>query len=361
MNQELISFLKTALECSVFVDPLQPGLAYEELVEIGNRVGYQAGEIGDALRYVTTQYTGGKRLLPDGNTTASWVFFTREEPDYRNFDAFDFVVAELNALARAEGAARALLQRSVMVERAVAKGILRHDIEVAITYQVMAKMLAEKDGVLRFPNNHGARGVPSAQLTMGPRQTIRKADRARAYPIVKDVIERRTDGRPKHAEPLDAFAEELDWLGYSPFRLWWKQTVAELRHTDPNAAPVSASVLAAALVEGALTFVVKHARKSGLSVFQSKDFERDPRTWKIDDLVASAASGSGSAILDLPVKGRAETLIRTRQRIHAGRMLSDYPGGPPDIRPEEARDAKATAEQVVRAVLDWLQKRPSSP
>jgi hypothetical protein len=68
----------------------------------------------------------------------------------------------------------------VIVERAVAKGVLRHDIEAAITYQVMAKMLTEKDGVLRFPNIHGARGVPSEQLTMGSRQIIRKADRARA-------------------------------------------------------------------------------------------------------------------------------------------------------------------------------------
>jgi hypothetical protein len=205
----------------------------------------------------------------------------------------------------------------------------------------------------------GVRGLPSEQLRTGPNQTFRNPSRERAYPIVKDVIERRADGRPKHAEPLDAFADELDKLGYGRFRLWWKRTVAELRHTDPNGTPVSASVLAAALVEGALTFIVTHARKSG--AFQSKDYDKDPRSWKIDELVASAASGGASAILDLQTKSRAETLIRLRQRIHAGRMLSDYPDGPPDIRPEEARDAKATAEQVVRAVLDWLQQHPPSP
>lgn len=104
--------------------------------------------------------------------------------------------------------------------------------------------------------------------------------------------------------------------------------------------------------------MVKHARESGLGVFQSKDFDREPRTWKIDDLVSSAATGSTTAILDLQTKNRAETLIRNRQRIHAGRMLSEFPGGPPDIRPDEARDAKATADQVVRAVLDWLQRFP---
>lgn len=91
---------------------------------------------------------------------------------------------------------------------------------------------------------------------------------------------------------------------------------------------------------------------------ESKDYERDPRTWKIEDLVASAASGGPNAILDIQAKTRAEALIRTRQRIHAGRMLSDYPAGPPDLRPDEARAAKETAEQVVRAILDWLQKNP---
>jgi hypothetical protein len=116
--------------------------------------------------------------------------------------------------------------------------------------------------------------------------------------------------------------------------------------------------LAGALVEGSLTFVVKHARNLNLGVFRSKSFDGEPRTWKIDELVASAASGSDSAILDTQAKIRAQTLIRTRQRIHAGRMLHDFPQGVPDIRPEEARDAKATAEQVVRQVLDWLWRFP---
>ena len=253
----------------------------------------------------------------------------------------------------------AQLERSVVVERALAKAIPRNDIEVAITYLVMANQLTEKDAVLRFPDNNGVHWLPSEQLkSMNRHQPMRKDARARAHPIVKDIIERRTDGRPKHVESLDAFVEELDKLGYGSFRLWWTQTVAELRHSDAHSSPVSVSVLAAALVEGALTFVVKHARKLRLGVFLSKDFERDPRTWKIDALVASAASGSEAAILDVQTKNRAETLIRTRQRIHAGRMLSDFQAGVPDIRPEDARDAKATADQVVRRVLDWLQKFP---
>jgi hypothetical protein len=281
-----------------------------------------------------------------------------EDPDFRNFDAFDFVINELNILAKAEGAAHATLLRDVVVERAVAKGISHHDIQLAITYQVMANILVEKDGVLRFPNGHGVRALPSVQLRSGPQHIQQKPWRKKAYPLVKDVIDRRSDGRPNYAEPLDAFADQLDALNHGQFRLWWKQTVAELRQANPNTAPTSSSVLAAALVEAALTFVVNHARGMGLGVFQSKDFERPPRNWKIDDLVTSAATGGATAILDTPTKNRAETLIRSRQRIHAGRFLSEFPNGPPDIRPEEARDARATADQVVRAVIDWLGRYP---
>lgn len=359
MNQEIINLLQAAVECSVFLNPTDPGLTYEEILEVGARAGYQAGEVGDAAPHAGTRYVGVKRILPDQRLCASWAFFFHEEPEYRNFDAFDFVVKELNARVRADGARNAQLERNLVVARALAKAIPRNDIELAITYQIMAGLLVEKDGVVKFSQSHSVQGLPSEQRQAISRgQPMRKPARARAYPIVKDIIERRTDGRPKYVEPLDAFAEELNKLGYGAFRLWWTQTVAELRHGDTYSSPVSTSVLAAALIEGALTFVVKHARNLRLGVFLSKDFDRDPRTWKIDDLVASAASGSEAAILDVQTKNWAETLIRIRQRIHAGRMLSDFPGGVPDIRPEEARDAKATAEQVVRRVLDWLQKFP---
>jgi hypothetical protein len=359
MNQEIIKLLQAAIECSVFLNPTEPGLSYDEILEVGKRAGFQPGEVGDAASHAGEQYIGVKRIIPGENIRVSWQFFFREEPDYRNFYAFDFVVSELNARVRSDGVRNAQLERALVVERAVAKDIPRHDIEVAITYQVMANILSEKDGVLRFANNSGVHGLPSEIIqTTGRNQPFRKDARARVQPIVKDIIERRKDGRPKYVESLDAFADALDKVGHGPFRLWWTQTVAELRQGDSHSSPVSVSVLAAALVEGALTFVVKHARKRGLAVFRSKDFDGDPRVWKIDALVASAASGSEAAILDVQTKNRAETLIRTRQRIHAGRMLSDFPAGVPDIRPEEARDAKATAEQVVRRVLDWLEKFP---
>jgi hypothetical protein len=136
--------------------------------------------------------------------------------------------------------------------------------------------------------------------------------------------------------------------------------VAELGRTAPASSPLSALVLSAALVEGALTFVVKHSQKLGLPPFGSSDFTKDPRSWRIDDLVASAARGGDAAILDPQTKNRADGLVRTRQRIHAGRMLSEFPQGVPDLRPEEAREAVAVAEQIVRRILDWLEKYPAA-
>jgi hypothetical protein len=180
------------------------------------------------------------------------------------------------------------------------------------------------------------------------------------YPIVKDIVSRRLDGRPASSEPFDAFAEQLTKLGYGSFRLWWMQLVRELQQASAQTSPVMVTVLAGALVEGALASIVKHARRNGVGVMGSKTFEESPTRWRIDDLVSSASAGGERAILAARLRSRAESLIRTRQRIHAGRMLVDFPGGLTDLRPEEARDAQATAEQVVRCIIDWLQNYPAA-
>lgn len=71
------------------------------------------------------------------------------------------------------------------------------------------------------------------------RQPRNMPNREKAYPIVEDIISRRTDGRPASAEPFDDFASRLVELGYEPFQLWWRQTVAELKVLDAGTTPVS--------------------------------------------------------------------------------------------------------------------------
>jgi hypothetical protein len=352
-------FVLTALECSFYHDPTDPGLTHSELLEVGSRMNLFPGEINDALIHATGHIAGFRqdRLLPGQNVTVGWkIFSISSQPDYRNFAALDFLFSEMNLRIRQDGSQRAQLYRNVVVEQASATNIPKRDIEAAITISVASGLLKEKDDILKPLSSALYVPLPSAQRSNSPHMRSPSPDalREQIYRLVGDVIQRRTDGRSKQIEPLDAFVEVLAPLGYGKFSLWWTQIVAELKRTDPASSPLSCLVLSAALVEGALTFVVKHARSKDLGVFKSSDFERDPKTWKIEDLVRSAASGSQDAILDEPSRFRASQVVQTRQRIHAGRMLSDYSSGLPDLKPEEARDAKATAEMVVRKVLDWL-------
>lgn len=129
----------------MFLNPTDPGLSYDELFEVAKRLEWRDGEIRDALPHVGNRIIGARRILPDNHTLASWNLFFGEDPEYRKFDAFDFVVAHLNDEVKDVGAANAQLDRKVVVERAVAKGISRKDIEVAVTYQVLSGTLVDTD------------------------------------------------------------------------------------------------------------------------------------------------------------------------------------------------------------------------
>lgn len=364
-QQQVKALLVAAFECSYYLSPNDPGLTNDELNEAGGRLGLQQGEINDVIRDVADVYWGGvptDKILPkrEAGMLATWQHFIwNEEPEYRDIRAFDFFYSEWDNSRRLHGGGNVSIERSTLTERAAQAGIRRLSIETTIAIMKFAGQLTEKDGILRPQLITGDLTLPSVNLKRNnPQQIHRNSARATAYPIIKDIVARRHDGRMPATEPFDAFAGQLATLGYEKFRLWWQQLVSECRLIDAQTAPVAVTVAAAALVEGCLTFVVQHARNRNLGVMGSRTFEGSPTSWRIDDLVASAAAGKDAAILDATVKNRADLLVRTRQRIHAGRMIADYPGGPPDLRPEEARDAKATAELVVRRVLDWLQKYP---
>jgi hypothetical protein len=346
----VVIFVRAAVECSVYASPDDPGLTYDEILEVGRRADFQPGELADALPFSGNSNLPNGRYGPDNLTTSVWpIFAFDEEPDYRPIAALDFVFTEFNELLQAEGHSRARMGRGVLIERAVASGISRQDASVAIAILMFSGQLVEKNELLQRPHGGIYKPLPSEQRRANsPRQKTAKPIRQLAYPLVKDVIERRDDARSKYTEPFDIFADQLTGLGYKPFRLWWTQIVGELRRANGHLSPVTVAVLSAALVEGALTFVVQHARTLKLGPMGSKTFEIEPRTWKVDDLVRSASSGSDAAILQPSARDRAERLIGVRQRIHAGRMRSDFPSGPSDLRPEEAREAIQTAEIVNR-------------
>lgn len=355
MNREFNALLRQALLCSVFVDPTDPGLTDAEIYEIGRSAGFQDGEIGDTIPSVSRQDHGRFRSVATNHDLLFSEIVETSNPPLLNRDAADFVRTEMNARIRADGVRGARLDRGAVVERAVTAGHDRTEVEGAITCLVIAGQLGlTSEGALSSQQHSGPMQLFSEQARRSASQP--NAVRPRALALVRDVVARRTDGRPRHAEPLDAFGEALEQIGFRQFRAWWRQTVTELRGSDPTSAPIACTVLSAALMEGCLIFAARYARDRQLGSFQSSNFEGEPRGWKAEKLIESAALGGASAILAPQIKARAEHLNRIRQRVHVGRLLSENPGGVPDLRPEEGRDAKATAEQVVRAVLDWIER-----
>lgn len=286
--REVRQFVAAAVEASVYICPTTPGLAREEFFELGRRLGYEQGEIGDAIDYGLNAgqlAQLGRLVEPDEDLNPLWdTFLRREDPEYRSVRAFDFVQLQFQDVARKLGVQKAQIGRSELVERGIASGVPRVEIEATLAILKIMKHMSETGDVLRLAPGRESRPLTSeilAQYKGQPTQSRPMLDRV--YTIVRDVIERRVDGRASSSEPLDAFADQLVALGYAPFRLWWMQSAAELKRLSPELNPVAVSVLAAALVEGALTFVVRHARSSGLNVLGSKTFDEPPQRWKIDD------------------------------------------------------------------------------
>lgn len=112
-GQELPNFLKAALECSVFADPLNPGLTFIELKEVAKQAGYLDGEVNDAITRLDHTYAeDSNNLLPGKQTTVFWnMYWQKDQPDFRNLEAFDFVYSEFNQALRELGAGGARLER----------------------------------------------------------------------------------------------------------------------------------------------------------------------------------------------------------------------------------------------------------
>jgi hypothetical protein len=209
---EVVNFVRAAVEASVYIAPTDPGLTRQEIEAIGKEAGFLPGELNDALHQVSSPKYGEERFLPDQSTTVLWLINQAQEPEYRNFKAFDFVISELQMEVRSKGALHAQLDRNVIVDRAVAAGLSEHDAEVAITVMRMSSHLTEKDGVIRFERGHESHPLPGAQLTQGRRQARQRKDLIQAYPLVEHIIGQRATLAPtedEQAEPKKPFLGKL--------------------------------------------------------------------------------------------------------------------------------------------------------
>lgn len=222
-DNQVQALVRAALECTVYIAPIDPGLTGEEMSEVATRLGVERGELHAALGQEAGVHGRGNRLLPNPNRILPWLLLRHEDPEYRNFEAMDFVHTTLHELARKEGYDRARLERGVLVERGCARGLKRHDLEVALTIFAMREYVTVADGIVHMKPAYKNRMLPTRERDQHRPDHGIRADEARqvAYAAVKDVVERRTDGRHAHAEPFDAFSEEIGRLGYGQFRVWW--------------------------------------------------------------------------------------------------------------------------------------------
>lgn len=132
--QHVAKLFQGALECALVLSPREPGLTYQELTEVGRRLGLKDGEMNDVLTRASNYDGNSRRLLPEKGTLDLFIF--REDPELRHFDALDFVMSELNERIREAGGRAARLDRAVVVERAVERGIPRTGAEAAVTLLV---------------------------------------------------------------------------------------------------------------------------------------------------------------------------------------------------------------------------------
>lgn len=365
MRSEMVdvrTFLLDALECSIYLRPADHGLSHEELIEAGATLGFRPGELRDALAHIARPMSLGQTRfrLPRTGGSELTTFHMENDPEYRDVKAFDFVHKHLLDLGREVGRTNARVPKDVLIANGVAAGLAEHNLAVAIALCLHEADFLEQDALISYAHGKQLHVLPSAQVGQRGRAFVKKRPSLRTtYEAVKNVIERRTDGRPTSAEPLRAFEAALDGLGHGRFRTWWARGTAELHVTNLSIAPLTVCVLAAALAEGALTFVVGHARKLNLNTLNSKTFGESPNRWKFDELLKSAAAGGADAIFDDLTRQRADRLNTIRQRIHAGRLLAEIPVGPiPDTRPEEAREARESLDAIVRRIIDWLAAHP---
>ena len=164
-HQALASLLREAVECSIYLAPDAPGLTPQELIEVGSRLGYQEGEISDALAWPLAhiEMRNGRYLPSIGVMMIYLHFHQTEEPDYRPIAALNFLYAQLGELAKSVGIRNARIERAVVAERAVQQGIQRLDVDAAIALSVLCDVMVEQDGMVRFNPQKGTWPSPDEQ------------------------------------------------------------------------------------------------------------------------------------------------------------------------------------------------------
>jgi len=89
-------------------------------------------------------------------------------------------------------------------------------------------------------------------------------------------------------------------------------------------------------------------------------WELDPKGWSLQYLIQQGKKGT-DPLFDGKLAERALRLNELRQRIHLGRywFVGSNRGDRFDLRPEEAREARETLDQILRELIRWLELHPA--
>jgi hypothetical protein len=355
--------IKDAVYASVYVEPAAHGLTHDELLQVAERLGVPHGTASASIESVyrggMIGHDGSGRLVlrPEGygHHETTWPMFKRTG-DRRNPAAYDAIDRTLQKIVADVGEHAAALTRDVLLARVIqSSGIAEEDIQAAVTFMRLGGQLIDDGDKLRLAYPH-AEQPSRVQQYQRAYPKPQAADLGPIFSVVTDVIRRRQPGVAKHPEPVIAFEKHIASLGkdYEYFAQWWRFLRNELALMTEEM-PTARITHLAALAEGALALVVEKGRSVGGSMSEKLNPD-DPTQWKFQHLIAAAKTGKPAIIKDEALAQECLTLNRVRQRIHAGRLLAERGNYPlPDAKPEEARQAKATTDKLIRAVLEWLE------
>lgn len=233
-QRQVQNLVLAALESSIYEAPLDSGLSVQEVVEVCKQAGVYEGECGDAIqglvnaRQVMPESGHSRiRLGPAGPAPLGMADFMFEfQPDPRDPQAFQFVYDHFTDLERKLGRGRACASRAELVARARVSGYAEKPVQVAVEALLVTGILVQSEGMLKRGGQYAS---PREQLPHRRTGNLRKREElAVVLPLVRDIIARRTDGRARSPEPLDAFSDVVERLGHRRFVTWWAHVREEL-------------------------------------------------------------------------------------------------------------------------------------
>lgn len=362
VHTEVAETIKLGLEATVYESPDAEGLSRREIIELCERFGFREGEILDALG----QLQNGQKVeeffrhdlitLPQDYIYFLVAHFGFKEEDPRNLRLMAGILQCLEKDAKDLGRGNVSISVSTLARRLAEEfQVSEQDVRVHIRLLEKYRCFSISGDYIEKPNQNSCSPKFVESISAGQREGRRDGRRfAQIRGTVREIISRRNSGKPISTDPIKAFEEKFDLLKAKPLYAWWNAMVAEWKDLDDRRNSVSVLTLSASLCEGALAFFAASGIHSGLTMTQK--LPSDPRQWKLEALISAASTGGTTALLVDPLRQRLVELNERRKALHPGSFiqLSIPLQKVPEIRPEQAVEARSVVHLLLRTIVDWL-------